>query len=81
MKNMDLKLSKTVPVMLRRRVERFLNLDEKIFRMVKIAKYPIFPKFTKIQNCVKMIEGSQHTFRNGFRKLKTHTFTKSKLYQ
>ena len=51
--NMDLELSKTVPGMLQRRLERFLESDEKIFGMVKIAKKKKFQKFIIIRNYVK----------------------------
>ena len=44
MKNMDLGLSKTVPGISLRPLERFLEVYEKNFQMAKIAKITIFMK-------------------------------------
>ena len=44
MKNMDLGLSKTVPGISLRPLERFLEVHEKIFKKAKIAKIMILAK-------------------------------------
>ena len=85
MESMGPELSKTVPGMSLRPLDRFLGFFKFHLRWVKIGQNRDFlvkiakiPKSTRIQFCDKM---PQNDDRNGFGWLKVHTFTKSILHQ